>query len=170
MKVIKTTLMLLTITCWVSCQIELGKGEEDKPKEVKPVYNLDPELMLRLINEERAAGCKCGETDMPPAPKMKWSSLLAKAAYNHSVDMYTNRTLNHTSSDGRSPGDRIKEVGYNSSTWGENIAMGYSNESSVIQGWMKSAGHCANIMNANLTEVGVAREGNYWTMVLARPR
>ena len=161
--------ILLTVTCLVSCQIQIGTNE-DKPDEKKIVYNLDPALMLRLINEQRTAGCKCGDTDMPPVPKVKWNDLLAKAAYNHSVDMYTHRTLNHTSSDGRSPDDRIKATGYSPATWGENIAVGYSNENSVIQGWMKSPGHCANIMNANLTEVGVGREGNYWTMVLARPR
>ena len=163
----KRLLILLILTCLVSCQ---GKNGEDMPEEMKMVYNLDRLLMLRLINEQRTAGCKCGNTEMPPAPKLKWNDLLAKAAYHHSVDMYTTRKLDHNSSDGRSPGDRIKATGYNASAWGENIAVGYSNEKSVIQGWMQSSGHCANIMNKNLTEVGVGREGSYWTMVLATPR
>ena len=166
MKVIKKILMLLIVSSVVlSCQ-----KNKDKPDELAMVYNLDPALMLRLINEQRTAGCKCGTTDMPPAPKLKWNDLLAKAAYHHSVDMYTHRKLDHTSSDGRSPNDRIKATGYNPATWGENIAFGYANEKSVIQGWMQSSGHCANIMNKNLTEVGVGREGNYWTMILALPR
>lgn len=167
MKVIGEILILLVVVCVVSCQ---KNKDEDETDEIKIIYNLDPALMLRLINEQRTAGCKCGNTDMPPVPKMKWNDLLAKAAYNHSIDMYTHRTLNHTSSDGRSPDDRIKAAGYSAATWGENIAVGYSNENSVIQGWMKSSGHCTNIMNKNLTEVGVGREGNYWTMVLAHPR
>jgi uncharacterized protein YkwD len=32
-----------------------------------------------------------------------------------------------------------------------------------MNGWLGSEGHCKNIMSANLKEVGVAREGNYWT-------
>jgi uncharacterized protein YkwD len=160
-------LMLLLVVCLLSCQ---KKTYDDKPEEIKKVYNLDPTLILRLINEQRTAGCKCGNTEMPPAPKLKWNDLLAKAAYNHSVDMYTHHTLNHTSSDGRSPDARIKATGYIPDNWGENIAVGYSNENSVIQGWMKSSGHCENIMNKNLTEVGVGRVGSYWTMVLAVPR
>jgi uncharacterized protein YkwD len=169
MKVIQEIIMLLIATCFASCQIQINKGE-DKPNESNTVYNLSPALMLRLINEQRTAGCKCGDTDMPPAPKLKWNDLLAQAAYHHSVDMYTHHSFSHTSTDGRSPDDRIKATGYTATTWGENIAVGYSNENSVIQGWMQSSGHCANIMNKYLTEVGVGREGNYWTMVLACPR
>jgi len=52
----------------------------------------------------------------------------------------------------------------------EDELMGYPNEQSVIKAWMQSRGHCTNIMNKNLTEVGVGREANYWTMALARPR
>jgi len=167
MKVIEEIFMLLIVICLTSCT---KPNNQDLPDELKKVYNLDPALMIRLINEQRSAGCKCGDTDMPPVPKLTWNHLLAKAAYDHSVDMYTRRKLDHTSSDGRSPDTRIKATGYNPATWGENIAFGYSNENAVIQGWMKSAGHCANIMNKNVTEVGVGREGNYWTMVLARPR
>jgi uncharacterized protein YkwD len=50
-------------------------------------------------------------------------------------------------------------------TYGENISNGYKTEQSVIEGWIKSAGHCRNIMNPNVKEMGVAREGDYWTQV-----
>jgi uncharacterized protein YkwD len=171
MKVIEKTLMMLIVIAVVSCHINKKEIEdEDVPDEIKTVYNLDPALMLRLINEQRIAGCKCGDTDMPPVPVIKWNRLLAKAAYDHSVDMDTHRLFNHTSFDGRSPGDRIKATGYNTADWAENIANGYSTEQSVIKGWMQSPGHCTSIMNKNYTEVGVGRKANYWTMVLARPR
>jgi len=47
--------------------------------------------------------------------------------------------------------------------------MGQQNEEEVMKSWLKSPGHCANIMNPNVTEVGVARSGNYWTQLFATP-
>lgn len=89
--------------------------------------------------------------------------------------MAQNNYFSHTSQDGRTVGQRITNAGYNWSTYGENIAMGQSSIASVMDSWMKSEGHCANIMNARLTEVAVAcvknsSSRNYWTMDLARPR
>ena len=161
MKSIGKALLLLIVTCVVSCQ----KNED----ELVVVYNLHPTLLLRLINEQRTAGCKCGDTDMPPVSILQWNNSLAKAAYNHSADMATRQYFSHTSPDGHSAGDRIKATGYNYATYGENIAVGYPDESSVIKAWMQSPGHCTNIMNKNFTEVGVGREANYWTMELTRP-
>jgi uncharacterized protein YkwD len=162
MKNIAKILLLLTVVFVASCH---------KNRDILPdVYNLDVAMMLRLINEQRVAGCQCGGVDMPPVPPLQWNHQLAKAALLHSIDMNTHRTLNHTSSDGRSPGDRIRAAGYNASTWGENIAVGYADEKAVMNGWMKSSGHCANIMNKNFTEVGAGRKERYWTMTLARPR
>ena len=155
----KFILSFIIAACVMSCQ---------KDKEIEN-YNLDVELLLSLMNKHRAAGCKCGDTDMPPAPALKWNKLLAKAAYNHSVDMATQKYFSHTSLDGRSASDRIIAVGYPYTTFGENIAKGYSNEESVIKGWMQSPGHCVNIMNKSYSEVGAGREGNYWTLTLAHP-
>jgi uncharacterized protein YkwD len=60
---------------------------------------------------------------------------------------------------------------------GENIAAGYASVNAVVDGWMASDGHCANVMGANFRDVGVAcvaasgsRYGSYWTMNLGRPR
>ena len=61
---------------------------------------------------------------------------------------------------------------------GENIASGYRTVDAVMNGWIASPGHCANLMNAGFAEVGVACvpgvAGNtyatYWTMELGRPR
>ena len=84
----------------------------------------------------------------------------------------------HDSKDGRTFSQRISATGYAWSTAGENIAAGYSSVDAVMDGWIQSAGHCANLMNANFSEIGVAcvpgtsstTYSNYWTMDLARPR
>ena len=51
--------------------------------------------------------------------------------------------------------------------YGENIATGYTSEREVVDAWIKSPGHCKNIMNKAYKEMGVARVGNYWTQEMA---
>ena len=161
MKSVGKIILLLITICVASCQ----KSGNDPLTN----YNLNPAKLLRLINEVRVAGCKCGDANKPPVPKLQWNDQLAKAAYLHSVDMNTNRFFDHTSLDGRKTGDRVKAVGYNASTHGENIARNYNNEDAVIRAWLASPGHCSNIMSKDFTEVGAGHEGIYWTMVFARP-
>ncbi len=131
--------------------------------------NLSDNTLLNLVNSYRVNGCNCGGTDMSPVDMLRWNSLLEKAATDHSKDMNTNNYFSHTGQSGSSAGDRISAAGYNSATWGENIANGYTTEEAVIKGWINSEGHCKNIMNGNFTEMGIGRDGNYWTQVFARP-
>ena len=51
--------------------------------------------------------------------------------------------------------------------YGENIANGYTAERSVVDGWIKSPGHCKNLMNKAYKEMGVAKIGTYWTQEFA---
>ena len=64
---------------------------------------------------------------------------------------------------------RLSKAGYKWSTWAENVAMGQQNEEEVMKSWLSSPGHCANIMNPNVTEVGAAHSGDYWTQLFAAP-
>lgn len=127
------------------------------------VYNVNKAELLQLVNDVRATGCTCGTTVMPPAGNVVWNDDLAKAAYDHSVDMKTNNYFSHTGLDGSDPGQRIADAGYSWSTYGENIANGYPTEQAVMSAWLGSEGHCKNIMSANFSDMGVGRDGNYWT-------
>jgi uncharacterized protein YkwD len=127
----------------------------------------------------RAAGASCGTRgSFAPAGPLSWSTLLAQAATAHSQDMVTNNFFSHTGSNGSSMSARVDATGYAWSALGENIAGGYGSVNIVMDGWMGSDGHCANIMNPNFTQIGMAciqgtsanAYGNYWTMDLARPR
>ena len=71
-----------------------------------------------------------------------------------------------------STGQRITAAGYNWSAYGENVAYGYSSPESVMQGWMTSPGHKANILNCSFKEIGVglAQPGYYWTQDFAASR
>lgn len=161
---------IIMIPFFFSCTKETSTAAPDETGSTdtrKPdlEYNVNKTLMLGLVNEARAQGCKCGTTDMPPVPALTWNDLLAKAAYNHSNDMKRNKYFSHTNMEGQSPGDRIKSVGYNWKTYGENIAQGQITEQIVMNSWLQSEGHCKNIMNKNFKDIGVGRSGNYWTQV-----
>jgi uncharacterized protein YkwD len=125
--------------------------------------NLDNELLLKLVNEKRASGCKCGNKYMPPVSPLTWNDAIAEAAAKHSKDMDRRNFFSHTSSDGKSLKDRFQLVNYKWMAIGENIAMGQPDEYAVMNSWLKSPGHCMNLMNANFKEMGAARNGKYWT-------
>lgn len=138
--------------------------------------NFDAE-MLQRVNAKRAAGASCGTkgTFAPTAP-LAWNAKLTNAAYGHSRDMADQNYFAHNSLDGRTMAQRITAAGYGWSAIGENIAAGYGSVQAVVDGWMASDGHCANIMSATYKDIGVAcarnpssTYGTYWTMDLGKP-
>jgi len=133
--------------------------------------------MLSAINAVRAQARTCGTAPFPAAPPLKWNALLEQAALLHSQDMATNNYFSHDSRDGRKPWDRMAAQGYSYGAAAENIAAGQPDLASVIDAWVKSPGHCVNLMNAAYSEVGMARAENaastyriYWTQDFASPR
>ena len=89
---------------------------------------------------------------------------LSAVARVKAEDMAQNKYFSHTSPTYGSPFDMMKKFGISYRTAGENIAMGYSTAQSVVDGWMNSPGHRANILNASFTQIGVGytANGNYW--------
>ncbi len=133
--------------------------------------------LLTAVNRARAAGATCGTTKMAPARALSWDALLAKAAQRHSTDMATKDFMSHTGSDGSSMSSRVSDTGYDWRTVGENVAAGHRSVTAVMEAWMKSEGHCRNIMNPNFTEFAAAMVSNdnstygmYWTQTFAAPR
>lgn len=119
--------------------------------------------MLQLVNAVREKGCTCGTTVMPPVKPLVWNDILEAVALAHSKDMNTNNYFSHTGLDGSDPGERITKAGYVWSAYGENIALGYPDEQSVMTAWLQSEGHCKNIMDGNFKEMGAGEDGGYWT-------
>jgi uncharacterized protein YkwD len=134
--------------------------------------------MLQRINAHRAAGASCGSTgSFAPTQALVWNTQIEGAAVAHSSDMASLDFHDHTGSDGSTVSVRVDATGYAWSRVGENIAAGYSSVDAVMNAWMGSAGHCANLMSPHLRDVAVACVRNdagqfqtYWTMVLATPR
>ena len=114
--------------------------------------------VVELTNKERAtAGC----------PALVANDQLATSARGHSADMAAQNYFDHKSQDGRTFVDRIKAAGY-PRPGAENIAAGQPTPEAVMDGWMTSPGHKANILNCGLKAlgVGVAKGGSYgvyWT-------
>ncbi|WP_345559936.1 CAP domain-containing protein [Nonomuraea rosea] len=115
--------------------------------------------VVKLTNAERAkAGCK----------PLKHEAKLRAAAYAHSKDMAAKGYFDHDSPSGEGPGDRIEGSGFSPiSTWGENIAAGQRTAAQVVEGWLGSPGHRANILNCSFTHIGVGLSNQYWTQVFA---
>ncbi|WP_345955554.1 CAP domain-containing protein [Mucilaginibacter sp. PAMB04168] len=122
---------------------------------------------LSRINKVRQEGCKCGTNYMRPAPPLTWNNELADAARAHARDMSKRDYFSHTSKDGRTIEDRIMAAGYTydgykSYAIAENIAKGQQSIAEVTDGWFKSPGHCRNLMNPDLREIGIAEYDKYW--------
>ncbi|MFJ3220563.1 CAP domain-containing protein [Kitasatospora sp. NPDC086801] len=120
--------------------------------------------VVDLVNVERAkAGC--GPVTAEPR--------LAGAAQSHSDDMADRNYFDHVSPDGDHADHRIEVTGYRWSTWGENIARGQKDPAAVMDSWMNSPGHRANILNCAFKQLGVGVRtgsgGPWWTQVFAAP-
>ncbi|MFP8940799.1 CAP domain-containing protein [Streptomyces fenghuangensis] len=113
--------------------------------------------VLRLVNLERAeAGCQPVTAD----PE------LAQLAEDFSQDMATRGFFSHTGPDGDTPWDRAEAAGIDN-LGGENIARGQADAQAVMDAWMDSPGHRANILNCDYRTLGVgahfAEGGPWWT-------
>jgi uncharacterized protein YkwD len=147
---------------------------------------LDPNLgdwrqaglqILKLANTARAKGRSCGNKYYEATSPMAWSARLGAAALAHSRDMAEHNHFGHEGSDGNTVGARASDEGYRWRSIGENVATGMARPQQVVEGWLSSPGHCANIMNRSFTEMGAAYAINprsdtiiYWTQVFGRPR
>jgi uncharacterized protein YkwD len=132
-----------------------------------PVAEPDFEtVVVALVNAARAAH---GLAPLAAQPQ------LMAAARGHSVDMAENDYFSHMGLDGSSFTDRIDEQGYFWLAAAENIAAGYPTPEDVVEGWMSSQGHRANILGATYRDIGVgfafdsrSTYGWYWTTVFGR--
>jgi len=117
--------------------------------------------VVELVNQERAkAGLK----------PLIYDAQLSQLARLKSEDMRDKNYFSHTSPTYGSPFDMMKKYGITYRTAGENIAAGQATPAQVVQAWMSSAGHRANILNSQYTHIGVGYAkggsyGHYWTQM-----
>lgn len=132
------------------------KSVHPKAKQTTSTLSAYEQKVVDLTNQERA------KNGLPP---LKVDLTLSKMAHEKSRDMSANGYFSHTSPTYGSPFDMMKQYGITYRYAGENIAMGQKTPEEVVNGWMNSAGHRANILNPNYNYIGVGyvAQGNYWT-------
>lgn len=96
---------------------------------------------------------------------LKLDSELCRVAQAKADDMAAKGYFSHQSPTYGSPADMLKAFGVSYRYMGENIAKGYNGADSVMQGWMNSQGHRANILGANFTRLGVGYNATAKTWV-----
>ena len=85
------------------------------------------------------------------------NSKLNASAKAKAEDMFLNQYFEHTSPSGVDPGRLVRNYGYDYIITGENLILGnFLDEKELVQKWMDSPGHRANILNNRFTEIGVA--------------
>jgi uncharacterized protein YkwD len=151
----------LALAALVIAPAALGVSALASPAVAAPTKASEQSLqadIARLTNAARTAnGCAAATVD----------ARLTTAARGHSAWMAQTGTFSHTGRDGSSFMTRVKAAGYARPS-SENIAWGYRSAAEVVDGWMKSPGHRANILNCKSKTVGVgavynARGNAYYT-------
>lgn len=112
-----------------------------------PVLHPFAKALIADMNRERAA---YGLRPLRANPQ------LSLAAGDRIGDMFAKHYFNHVSPDGINPFTWVDRRGYDYSEAGENLAVGYRTASRIVDGWMHSPGHRANILKADFHEVGIA--------------
>ena len=114
--------------------------------------------VIRLCNVER-------QKNGLPALTENWE--LSRVARDKSMDMAQKKYFSHTSPTYGSPFDMMKAYGISYKSAGENIGQGQTSAQAVVQAWMNSSGHRANILSKSFTQIGVGyyQSGNYWTQM-----
>lgn len=133
--------------------------------------------ILALVNAARAQPRRCGNQTFAAVPPLLPQPLLTDIAAGHAADMARYSYFSHTARDGSTVDARATRAGYRWRSIGENIAGGQRTADAVVQGWLASPGHCANIMAPNFEEMGVAfvvntqsALGIYWAQVFGAGR
>lgn len=123
---------------------------------VQPAGTGDVATVVALVNQARADRSQCGP--------LRVDDQLTKAAQRHASDMATRDYLEHDTPEGVTFAERILDAGY-PRPGAENIAQGQRTARTVMESWMTSPGHRANILNCRLRTIGVGLDVNGWYWV-----
>ena len=141
-----------------------GGGASTPPPTADAIARMESKVVA-LVNAERAdAGCAAVTVD----------SRLATVAREHARDMATRDYFSHSTPEGVTFDDRIRDGGYPVGKAAENIALGQPSPEAVMEAWLASPDHRANIVDCGLRQIGVglaydASGRPYWAQSLASP-
>ncbi|KPB06498.1 CAP domain-containing protein [Bacillus sp. CHD6a] len=151
---------------------EAPKQEAQAPQQQAPQQNAEKPATEQAAGavsefEKKVVELTNAEREKQGLAPLQLDEELSKVAKEKSKDMQKNNYFSHNSPTYGSPFDMMKQFGVEYRTAGENIAQGQQSSEEVVNAWMNSEGHRANIMNENFTHIGVGHveEGNYWTQM-----
>ncbi len=138
----------------------------------------DERDMLDEVNARRAAGATCNGVAMPAVGPVTMNEELRCAARRHAVDLGVRDYFAHESPGGVTPAERAEDAGYDWSRISENIAGGRDSAELTVEDLIGSTtGHCENIMDAEVFDVGMgvattedSELGTYWVQVFGAQR
>lgn len=124
--------------------------------------------VLALTNQERQQAGR---------PALAWHAAASQVAYDHCLYQQGQGSISHSGPGGNSPGDRLSDASISWSTAGENVAVGQPTPAAVVQAWVNSSGHYANMINGSFTHIGIGCQegaggiygGPWWTQVFFAP-
>lgn len=139
-------------------------------------WQAEGQNLLKQINDARALARQCGAQAFAATAPLSWNATLGSVAEAHSRAMANGNYFAHKDRNGHTPGDRAELAGYAGTAIGENIAAAMDSPQRVVEGWLASPAHCANLMNPQFREFGAAYAvdpksdaGIYWTALFGRP-
>lgn len=168
MKKMIISLLSASLICFNSFAVKAAPVECIEPvnqnesaETIAQLSNTEKEV-VRLVNVERK---KRGLAALTASPQ------LSNLARLKSQDMINKNYFSHYSPTYGSPFQMMKKFGIQYSYAGENIAMGQTTPAAVMNSWMNSPGHRANILNPNYNQIGVGTAKSnriYWTQMFIK--
>ena len=119
--------------------------------------------LIELHNHYRHIGAPCS-TDRQ-LPTLKVNAKLNAAAADQARKMASENRLRHQDNLGMG----VQQHGYRYRVVAENIAQAPFGGDQLMQLWLTSQGHCDNIFNQQVSEIGIAQQGEFWAVILAQP-
>jgi uncharacterized protein YkwD len=146
-KILHPSFLALLVGVFLVNQLALNFIALARPGVLGYTSDITPEKIVELTNSKR---------QQQGLEVLSINEVLSNAARMKAEDMFAFDYWAHTSPSGKTPWTFFKQAGYNYIVAGENLAKDFSNPDSVVEAWMKSPTHKANIVDGRFSEIGVA--------------
>lgn len=119
------------------------------------IDELQMQRAVEQLNALRRQPAQCAAVGAD-VQRLTWETRLAASATEQARDLAVQDRLSHVDSRNRGLGVRLRSVGYAAAGAGENLAAGQSDIDDALQAWLASPSHCANLMQPEYRDVGLA--------------
>ncbi len=144
---------LVVAVAWLASAATAGQSDSSA---FEPCLdNVQMQRAVEQLNALRGQAAPCAEVGAT-MQSLSWESRLAASAQEQAMDLAARDRLSHVDSRNRGLGVRLRSVGYAAAGAGENLAAGQTGIDDALQAWLASPSHCANLMQPEYRDVGLA--------------